>query len=244
MENIPHAPGTAIRRCSCPRTPTELIVEAVTAYLGRRLTERERALSGDVVAPSPALAPARTEPAPETPSAVPAPQQAPQPRRHSRGDLLFVLLMGMIIGAAGLYGAPCSRPAGGHCRSAFRSRCPRTARTARLVSVSQSAVRRDPRSLHPAAGARAPRQGDAVLGQVDVRRCDSRPGASACPDGGTGGHATIGIELRPAIRLIDVVWLCRAGSALRPLLEMSRRRRRRSGPGRSCCSTCGAGGGS
>jgi hypothetical protein len=84
------------------------IVQAVTAYLGRRLAERERALAGDLVAPgaalpatdmaAPAVAPARAVDAPP-------PASVARSRRHSGGDLVFMLLLGMVLGAAALYGA-------------------------------------------------------------------------------------------------------------------------------------------
>lgn len=66
------------------------LAEAVTAYLGRRLVERERALSslGDAM---PVVA------APEI-EAQPTP-----PARASRSDLFFMMLVGMILGAALLY---------------------------------------------------------------------------------------------------------------------------------------------
>jgi hypothetical protein len=72
------------------------VAEAVTAYLGRRLVERERALTqGDVVAPSPPP----VEPAPVAAVA------APDVRRFSGGDVAFMTVLGMMVGAALLYTA-------------------------------------------------------------------------------------------------------------------------------------------
>jgi hypothetical protein len=70
----------------------------VTAYLGRRLVERERALTqGDTVAPSPAAELPR--------SAVADLADGPAGRRFSGGDVAFMTVLGMMVGAALLYAA-------------------------------------------------------------------------------------------------------------------------------------------
>ncbi|PSC06860.1 hypothetical protein SLNSH_00280 [Alsobacter soli] len=64
------------------------MVDAVTAYLGRRLVERERALAGEIVAPLQVAPP---------PSADRA--EAPRGARAYRfGDLVFAFLLGVILG--------------------------------------------------------------------------------------------------------------------------------------------------
>jgi hypothetical protein len=74
------------------------VAEAVTAYLGRRLVERERALTqGDTVAPSPAAELPR--------SAVADLADGPAGRRFSGGDVAFMTVLGMMVGAALLYAA-------------------------------------------------------------------------------------------------------------------------------------------
>lgn len=75
----------------------EPIAEAVTAYLGRRLVERERALAqGDTVRPLVAAPPAEPEPAPPPPE----PKVADATRRYSGSDMLFATVVGMMAGAA------------------------------------------------------------------------------------------------------------------------------------------------
>ena len=79
----------------------EPIAEAVTAYLGRRLVERERALAqGDAV--QPVEAPVSSEPAQASPPApAPAePKAADTGRRYSGSDMLFATVVGMMAGAA------------------------------------------------------------------------------------------------------------------------------------------------
>ncbi|MHB2167111.1 hypothetical protein [Alsobacter sp. R-9] len=79
------------------------LAEAVTAYLGRRLVERERALSqGDPVT--------QASPAAEV---APGPAAVPDSaRRHTTGDLVFTTLLGMMAGAGLLYGAMLLRARG------------------------------------------------------------------------------------------------------------------------------------
>jgi hypothetical protein len=73
------------------------VAEAVTAYLGRRLVERERALTqGDTVAPPPTAEPRGA--AADGPAEVPG-------RRFSGGDVAFMTVLGMMVGAALLYAA-------------------------------------------------------------------------------------------------------------------------------------------
>jgi hypothetical protein len=87
------------------------VVDAVAAYLGRRLTEREKALAADLM-PAPAVAPEAHKPAeppvsqiPAAPRAVPPePEEAERVRRFSGGDVAFMFLLGLILGAAALYG--------------------------------------------------------------------------------------------------------------------------------------------
>ncbi|WP_293858653.1 hypothetical protein [uncultured Alsobacter sp.] len=75
----------------------DALAEAVTAYLGRRLVERERALAqGEAAAPAPVALPA--EP-------IPAAQAVEEPlvdrrRRYSGSDMLFSAIVGMMAGAA------------------------------------------------------------------------------------------------------------------------------------------------
>jgi hypothetical protein len=88
------------------------VVDAVAAYLGRRLTEREKALAVDLLPPPtspPEAAPAATPPEPA--AAPPAPRFAradeaeeERARRFSGGDVAFMFLLGLILGAAALYG--------------------------------------------------------------------------------------------------------------------------------------------
>jgi len=96
------------------------VVDAVTVYLGRRMVERERALAGDirVLEPLPMLA--RENPVREaavaarepvavvagavaTPAMAPAPTPLPVPAQPTRsyrlGDLFFMLVLGLVIGA-------------------------------------------------------------------------------------------------------------------------------------------------
>jgi hypothetical protein len=70
------------------------IAEAVTAYLGRRLVERERALSslGDEMTTR-ADTPIQPEAAPISTA-----------RSYKASDLVFMLAIGMLVGAAALYG--------------------------------------------------------------------------------------------------------------------------------------------
>ncbi len=70
------------------------IAEAVTSYLGRRLVERERALSslGDDIA--------TLADAPVQPEAAPTGKA----RSYKASDLVFMLAIGMLVGAAALYG--------------------------------------------------------------------------------------------------------------------------------------------
>ncbi len=76
------------------------VAEAVTAYLGRRLVERERALTeGDAVAPRPA-SPSEAGALPASPGTGTTDQ-----RRFSGGDVTFMTVLGMMIGAGLLYAA-------------------------------------------------------------------------------------------------------------------------------------------
>lgn len=70
------------------------VAEAVTAYLGRRLVERERALVQAEQRIQPVSAPA---------AVAPAPEEAPRGRRYSGGDVVFVALLAAMVGAAALY---------------------------------------------------------------------------------------------------------------------------------------------
>ena len=77
----------------------EPIAEAVTAYLGRRLVERERALAqGDAV--QPVSAPVPSEPAQAPPPAPTEPKAADTSQRYSGSDMLFATVVGMMAGAA------------------------------------------------------------------------------------------------------------------------------------------------
>jgi hypothetical protein len=67
------------------------VAEAVTAYLGRRLVERERALSQAESAVSPATVPTAT---PE------GTQAASSRKRYSGSDMVFAAIVGMMAGAA------------------------------------------------------------------------------------------------------------------------------------------------
>lgn len=67
------------------------VAEAVTAYLGRRLVERERALSQAEAGVSPATV---AEATPEGPAA------APSRKRYSGSDMIFAAIVGMMAGAA------------------------------------------------------------------------------------------------------------------------------------------------
>jgi hypothetical protein len=96
------------------------VVDAVTVYLGRRMVERERALAGDirVLEPLPILSretPGRDaaavarEPAGVVAGPAPAPPMAPAPtplpepvqpaRSYRLGDLFFMLVLGLVLGA-------------------------------------------------------------------------------------------------------------------------------------------------
>ena len=67
------------------------LAEAVTAYLGRRLVERERALAqGDENAAPPASLPASRSDARSQPTAG---------RRYGASDMVFAVVLGMIVGA-------------------------------------------------------------------------------------------------------------------------------------------------
>jgi hypothetical protein len=93
------------------------LLEAVAAYLGRRLAERERALAGDVIVAPAAVAGAdvdgkdRREREPVASLSADAPE-AEGPRRFSRGDLAFMFVLGLILGAAALYGVALLRARG------------------------------------------------------------------------------------------------------------------------------------
>lgn len=65
----------------------EPLVEAVTAYLGRRLVERERAQAGEIAVPA-------AQPAHAARAATPAGD-----RRYVVGDLVFAFVLGAIVGA-------------------------------------------------------------------------------------------------------------------------------------------------
>lgn len=81
--------------------------DAVASYLGRRIAERERALAGDVIVTrgaSPDEA-QRREAQPDEPTAATIAEDVRTARRFSRGDLAFIFVLGMILGAAVLYGA-------------------------------------------------------------------------------------------------------------------------------------------
>ncbi|MFO1147256.1 MAG: hypothetical protein U1E62_02685 [Alsobacter sp.] len=92
------------------------VVDAVAAYLGRRLTEREKALAADLLPPPAPQAEAPAAPSASEPAAMPAPRQPaprvlrqeedeePGARRFSGGDVAFMFLLGLILGAAALYG--------------------------------------------------------------------------------------------------------------------------------------------
>lgn len=85
-----------------------VLQEAVAAYLGRRIAERERALSADILplrAQAEPLSDDLRTPAAEEPSAATIADDIRHARRFSRGDLAFIFVLGMIIGAAALYGA-------------------------------------------------------------------------------------------------------------------------------------------
>lgn len=75
----------------------DAVADAVTAYLGRRLVEREKALaSTDADIPSPAAAPASAAPTAGT-------EDIPLGLSHERygfADMLFAFVMGAICGAA------------------------------------------------------------------------------------------------------------------------------------------------
>jgi hypothetical protein len=89
-------------------TQVHVVQEAVAAYLGRRIAERERALAGDGSVPGLAAPEADAdEPLPPrahvTPQAF-ADEEERRARRFSRGDVAFMFVLGMILGAAALYG--------------------------------------------------------------------------------------------------------------------------------------------
>ncbi len=96
------------------------VVDAVTVYLGRRMVERERALAGDIRVLEPLPAHTREGPVREaavatrepvavaaglaaTPAMAPAPTPLPVPAQPTRsyrlGDLFFMLVLGLVIGA-------------------------------------------------------------------------------------------------------------------------------------------------
>ena len=81
----------------CESDRVDPVAEAVTAYLGRRLVERERALTQGEVAPMPA-SPARDEAA--APPAVPESETG---RRFSGGDMAFMTVIGAMAGAGLFY---------------------------------------------------------------------------------------------------------------------------------------------
>lgn len=88
------------------------LAEAVAGYLGRRLVERERALAQDAVPftrSADERLPAPADTVASRPSASPsAPASTMEAsdgaRRFTRGDLVFSVLLGLILGAVGLYG--------------------------------------------------------------------------------------------------------------------------------------------
>jgi hypothetical protein len=92
----------------------DAVVDAVAGYLGRRLTEREKALAVDPLPPPAAAEPPAAPKPPEPAPAAPAPSsprfvreaedEEERGRRFSRGDVAFMFLLGLILGAAGLYG--------------------------------------------------------------------------------------------------------------------------------------------
>lgn len=67
------------------------VAEAVTAYLGRRLVERERALSQAEAGMSPAAAAV---------AALEGPTTASSHKRYSGSDMIFAAIVGMMAGAA------------------------------------------------------------------------------------------------------------------------------------------------
>ena len=84
----------------CESDRVDPVAEAVTAYLGRRLVERERALTqGDAAAPTP------TPQAREEAAVTPAATEAAAGRRFSGGDVAFMTVIGAIAGAGLFYGA-------------------------------------------------------------------------------------------------------------------------------------------
>lgn len=86
-----------------------VIIEAVAGYLGRRIAERERAMAGDVLSLPVTETGSRLEPRPPSDAGDLSPaaiaDDVRHARRFSRGDLAFIFVLGMIIGAAALYGA-------------------------------------------------------------------------------------------------------------------------------------------
>lgn len=90
--------GGRVQLCESDRV--DPVAEAVTAYLGRRLVERERALTqGDAAAPTPAL------PAREDAAAAPAAPESTAGRRFSAGDMAFMTVVGAMAGAGLFYAA-------------------------------------------------------------------------------------------------------------------------------------------
>jgi hypothetical protein len=107
------------------------MTEAVTAYLGRRLVERERALAGELRVPEPIAArgegmvsaPVSAAPGHAAPAADPIPAAAfaaAQSRSaYSTGDVVFVLLVGIIMGAALVFLAAWWKAKGGFAALGF-----------------------------------------------------------------------------------------------------------------------------
>ena len=72
--------------------------DCITAYLAKRLVEREKALAGDEAAlPQSRRAPEAPEPE--------APEPEPEPKSGGAGGKVLAFLFGMVAGAAGLVGA-------------------------------------------------------------------------------------------------------------------------------------------